>query len=225
MFKNEKLDDWCYDHLPKKLYYFPRRIYDKLWDFKYVLQRIFRSNHLADVDIFNLNSYLANKILNGLYAFKKMNKRGYPACFSEYSEHCGYTKEEYEKAKEKGEVIGGEEKKWEEYIDEMIYAFEYVKADSNYKFEKKFFEKYNCNWHEEKPENLCIHKWYFNPEQEVYMIVSDGDEIPGEPWVFDDSKKHFNYEFYYDMELHKKCGERAQKGLELFGKYFWNLWD
>jgi hypothetical protein len=36
---------------------------------------------------------------------------------------------------------------------------------------------------------------------------------------------NLDYLHYYDSELVKKAADRAQKGFELFGKYFTGLWD
>lgn len=36
---------------------------------------------------------------------------------------------------------------------------------------------------------------------------------------------HLDYRHYYDSEIVEKAAERAQKGFELFGKYFTYLWN
>lgn len=94
-------------------------------------------------------------------------------------------------------------KRWDEILDKMIWSFEQlVKSD------------YDSQYHHGKPnwDWIKTDEKFFNPMtnklEETYQIV---DKNPKEHW--------------YDHEGHMLHEDRIQEGLELFGKYFRNLWD
>jgi hypothetical protein len=94
-------------------------------------------------------------------------------------------------------------KRWDEILDKMIWAFKQL-ADDNYS-EKYHHGKGEYDWVESD-------KMYPNPitgkMEKTFQMV---DKNPEEHW--------------YDHEGHMLHEERIQEGLELFGKYYRNLWD
>lgn len=90
---------------------------------------------------------------------------------------------------------------WEEIIDKMIWSFQQIVDDS---YDSKYHHGHmKMGW---KPIEIT------NPStgkvKKAYEMV---DENPGEHW--------------YDHVGHQLHEERIQEGLELFGKYYRNLWD
>jgi hypothetical protein len=92
-------------------------------------------------------------------------------------------------------------KKWEEILDKMIWSFQQLVDDS---YDSKYHHGHmKLGW---KPIEIT------NPVtgvvENMYEMV---DENPGEHW--------------YDHVGHELHEDRIQEGLELFGKYYRNLWD
>jgi len=136
---------------------------------KRLIQKIFRKYHCSDFDLWSLDYHLAKIILPKLKAYRNKSRGGYPGIFVEWNNNCGFDKNEYDDARARGTIMGGGEKRWDEYLDEMIFAFEYIIVDDgcNTVLEKKFKEKYG-DWNDEIPENkidstLCG-GFYYNKE-------------------------------------------------------------
>jgi len=192
----DKIDNWCFNHIPGFIYRIPFRIKDFYYYLIHLKQRLFRLNHTSDRDLWNLYNHLGNIILPKLKAFIKMKKESFPAIYSEYDEHSGYeSKEQYDKYVKSGEMIGGGFEVWKADLNEMLFAFEYIKYNDLYnKKTKAFYKRWNLeDPHEEKEENKT-----------AGLLGS---------------------ELYYNVKLDSKYQERATKGFELFGKRFQNLWD
>lgn len=225
----KRVSNWCVDYVP----YLPYRIASEMISYfremKWMMQRLLRSHHCSDRDLWSLSDRLSIFILPKLKAFRRSNLHGYPIDFCEYEEPGPWpSREEYEKDKAAGKVKGGEMEGWLSAIDEMIFAFEAILADEKGgKRQKQFFKKYNCDWHAKKPENKSVHYEYKNTETGAHMMTGRRDTPPGEPWVLLGEKESlFGYRpYYYDYDLHAKIMKRAQNGLKLFGEYLTGLWD
>lgn len=94
-------------------------------------------------------------------------------------------------------------KRWDKILDKMIWAFQQLAVDD---YDRKYHHgKAVYDW-------LKTDKLYPNPvtgkPEPTYEMV---DKNPDEHW--------------YDHVGHKLHEERIQEGLELFGKYYRNLWD
>jgi hypothetical protein len=204
---NIKLADTFFDSL-KKMVSIPERVGQFFRNIKWSFQKIYRRNHASDCDLWGLDYHLAEVIYPKLKAFRNINLHGHP---------CDFSDEDKENGVPAGEVGGGLEK-WKETIDEMLFAFEFMFVDSDDKHYKKIIKEFKNkwgDWHEEKPENKQEMKWFQCKDKENRDFIStEGEGEPVSQW-----------DFYYDSKLHQQLAERAQKGLELFGKYFWNLWD
>lgn len=223
----EKISDWALEYVPGPIYRIPSRIVGFFRAIKWSFQKLVRLSHASDCDLWNLSDHLVDIILPKLKAFKEMPRLGFPGIFSDFDkEHAGpwANKEEYDKDVANGDIVGGGEEAWEKVIDEMIFAFEYIKADNHTKYYKKFVEKYGCDWFEKKPENRIVKLWYTNPETGCAMMIGEDGKKPDAPWILNENS-FFSKPFYYNSSLHMEASSRAQKGFELFGKHFMGLWD
>jgi hypothetical protein len=205
-----------------------RRIKDMYCSVKYLIQRIFRPNHLSDVDLWNLDSTMAKWIYPRLKAFIERKRYGYASIFSEYNENEWESKEQYDKAIKEGKHLGGGAEAWEKVLQEMIFAFEwkvYYECCEDEKQRDKFCKKWNIkNPHKKKLENKHIYYEYKSLEPEFARCTSDDSELDKkepEKYLFLRRCVHY-YDSKYDVEVIEK---RARKGFELFGKYFLDLWD
>jgi len=89
-------------------------------------------------------------------------------------------------------------KRWDWVLDEMIFAFEHTQDDSwedNYRTGESDWKSEPCEWDE-------------NGKVKMYKMI-DGP----------------NHTYKYDYEGAKLVHDRIQRGFELFGKYYQNLWD
>lgn len=95
--------------------------------------------------------------------------------------------------------------RWNEVLDKIIWSFRQIAFDD-------FDEKYHHGEpnYDFVPDDTL--KPFVNPltgkTEQLYTMV---DTNPGEHW--------------YDSVGHRLHEERIQEGLDLFGKYFRNLWD
>ena len=93
--------------------------------------------------------------------------------------------------------------RWDEILDKMIWSFQQIAEDT---YENKYHHG------EAKYDWVKTDKQFHNPltgkMEDTFQMV---DKNPDEHW--------------YDHVGHRLHQERIQEGLELFGKYFQNLWD
>ena len=212
----DKISMFCHKikHWAKDLYY----------ELKWFIQKISRPKHFcSDYDLWGLYGHLAKVISPKLVAFRKYPLHGNPRTFCEYEEDSVWkSKEKYDKAKEKGDVLGGGSEGWLKTIDEMIFAFEFILVDDddNKRLTKKFYKKYG-NWFEEIPENKKETRWYKSKKDDCCMMTGDADkDVDKNEWEYKDTDF-----YYYNNKLYDELNIRCQKGLELFGRFFRNLWD
>lgn len=214
----EKLDDWALEHVPGIIYRIPRRVGDFFRGIKYTYQKIVRKHSTSDIELWNLHSHLAKIILPKLRAFRDMDHAGYPAQFAEYSENEWKDKSEYDKFVEEGKIVGGAGEKWIEYLNEMIFGLDYLLHEHD--------DDFYTRWEIENPsdkveKNHSYHYWYRDSEGHSVMTgYLSKEEREKEGYTFERRA-----ETYYNVQLAHEYGERAQKGLQLFGEYFFNLWD
>ncbi|MDR2081282.1 MAG: hypothetical protein LBP54_05290 [Campylobacteraceae bacterium] len=110
----------------------------------------------------------------------------------------------------------------------MLYAFEwkiYYEDYKNIKQRDNFCKKWGMkNPHEKRLENKKVDYVYKMIDPYFVECISDDSEMDKkEPkrYQFLYRRIHY-YNAKYDIHIINK---RAQKGFELFGKYFLNLWD
>ena len=159
---------------------------------------------IESFDTWNLDSTLALIILPALIQLKE-TKHGIP---NEFGRLAGQTEYDgqfsfdfYEETHNEAFEIAC--KKWDEVLDKMIWSFQQIAL-----------EDYDEQYHHGKAE----YGWektgttYANPitgkQEETHKLV---DLNPNEHW--------------YDHVGHRLHEDRIQEGLDLFGKYYRNLWD
>ena len=174
-----------------------------LRELHFFLQRVFRKHHTSDKQLWNLDKHLAKYIARKLTAFVESKPQGYP---SNLEGRGGYDE-------------------WINIIKEMIFAFEFFSLDGDEKDSdlRKFYKKYNIeDVHAENEKNK--HVLYIVEKNtgsiHIYYTADDIKNIEDDNIV---SKEKIVY--YNNDALEKELYKRAQKGLELFCKYYNSLWD
>lgn len=235
--KIEDFGDFVFKYFRPFYHLFKTYIPNFWFWFKSVLQRIFSRNHLANVDIWNASYTLAPRILKTLQAFYDYEKHGYPTYFSEWGyEGCtdkhggmGMTKEEYDEARAKDEFGGGEMEAWQATIREMIFAFEFAMYHDS--FDKKmdeFYKKWDLkNPFRKTPDNLS---WSYSfKSKDGGKMLCDQEDFDKYGSVEAFEKEGYTFlsksRSYHDFDALKEYDKRAEKGMRLFSKFYWNLWD
>jgi len=93
--------------------------------------------------------------------------------------------------------------RWNDILDKMIWSFEQLLKDD-----------YDSAYHHGKTD------WDWIESDKPFPNPITGKMEPTYQMVDKDPESH-----WYDSEGHQLHEERIQEGLELFGKYFRNLWD
>jgi hypothetical protein len=158
---------------------------------------------IDNYDTWNLDHTLALIIYPALLQLKA-TKQGVPSEFTEVGGEDHSIQDSFDFYQESHDDAWKEGlERWDEILDKMIWSFEQlIKGD------------YDEQYHHGEAEYDWIKsdKTYPNPVtgkiEPTYQMV---DKNPNEHW--------------YDSVGHTKHEERIQEGLELFGKYFRNLWD
>ena len=154
-------------------------------------------------DTWNMASTLALIIYPMLLKLKE-EKQGVPSEFAEAGGENYIDQKSFDFYEETYNQAFDEKcKQWDECLDKMIWSFEQLMCDD---WEQQYHHgKHETEWIESD-------KLYQNPTtgkmERCYQMV---DKNPGGHW--------------YDAEGHRLHQDRIQEGLELFGKYFQNLWD
>lgn len=159
--------------------------------------------HIDHYDTWNMDHTLAMIIYPMLLQLKS-TKHGVPHDFSEVGGENYDQQESFDFYKEDTDELFNQRcKEWDKVLDKMVWSFQQL-ADGDYD------SKYHHG--EAKFDWVESDKTYPNPitgvMEPTYQMV---DKNPGEHW--------------YDHVGHMKHEERIQEGLDLFGKYFRNLWD
>ena len=154
-------------------------------------------------DTYSLDHTLASIIYPALLQLKA-TKHGVPHEFADVGGEDYLDQDSfdfYKDSQQESFEIGA--KRWDEVLDKMIWSFEQILKDN-----------YDELYHHGKTEYDWIKsdKQFANPltgkMEDTFQMV---DKDPDAHW--------------YDAEGHKLHEARIQEGLELFGKYYQNLWD
>jgi len=155
-------------------------------------------------DTWNMNDTLAHLIYPMLLQLRD-TKHGVPGVLVEDVGGEDYTQQDsfdfYKETHQESWDIAA--RRWDEVLDKMIWSFSQLMDDD---WEAQYFHgKGEYDWVESD------HK-YPNPItgvlESTYQMV---DKNPDDHWIDMEG-----------MDLHRK---RIQEGLDLFGKYYQNLWD
>lgn len=166
------------------------------------------SNRKVDItvhryDTYSLDHTLALIILPALIQLKE-TKHGVPGEFAEVGGEDYSHQDSFDFYKEThSESFEEKCKKWDEILDKMIWSFQQIALED---VDDKYYH------------GVALFDWiktdvkYPNPisgqMEETYQMV---DKNPNDHW--------------YDSVGHRLHEERIREGLELFGKYYRDLWD
>lgn len=161
------------------------------------------SINIENFDTWNLDHTLALIILPALIQLKA-TKHGVPHDFAVVGGEDYEAQDSFDFYKETvNESFDEKNKEWDEVLDKMIWSFQQLAL-----------EDYDEKYHHGKAEYDFVksNKQFANPitgkMEDTFQMV---DKNPKEHW--------------YDHVGHKLHDDRIQEGLELFGKYYRNLWD
>ena len=154
-------------------------------------------------DTWSLDNTLAYIILPALIQLKQ-HKMGIPGEFGDVGGESHASQLSFEFYIESHDAAFDEGcKRWEEILDKMIWSFQQIALDDY----ENIYHHGTLDFDWEKTEDK-----YPNPitgkMENMYQLV---DKNPEEHW--------------YDVVGNRLHDERIQEGLELFGKYYRNLWD
>jgi hypothetical protein len=171
---------------------------------KYLTKKNRRINVVIDkYDTWGLDHTLALIILPSLIQLKH-TKHGVPGDFAEVGGEDYVSQQSFDFYMETHSWAFDEKvKEWDEILDKMIWSFHEIAKD-------EYVDQYHHG--KAKYEFVKTNTQFPNPTtgkmEDTFEMV---DRNPDEHW--------------YDMVGHRLHEERIQEGLNLFGKYFRNLWD
>lgn len=206
------------------------KIPDFFREIKWAFQRVFRSHHSSDRDIWGLHDHLTPILLGKLKAFRASPLHGHPCTFCDWDPedesgygHIGMTKEDYDKAKAEGHYKGGGFDAWLETIDKMVFAFDFLcyYEDFDEKRRDAMLARYGLEYpHQKKPENRKV-SYAYKTKDGGYM---SSHLPPDDP---DNKDREFLGEevSYYNFDLEREYYKKVQEGLDLFAEYYLSLWD
>jgi hypothetical protein len=154
-------------------------------------------------DTYSLDHTLALIILPALIQLKQ-TMHGVPSDFAEVGGEDYHDQLSFDfYAEDQKEMFAKRCEAWNETLDKMIWSFQQIAL-----------EDYDQQYHhgEAKYDWVKSDKQYPNPisgkMEDTFQMV---DKNPNEHW--------------YDFVGHQEHEKRIQEGLDLFSKYFRNLWD
>jgi hypothetical protein len=184
-----------------------------------LFQRIFRWNHIPDCDLWEASGTMAKRLLPVLYAFKKMERNGFPSSYSEYSENSGWkSQDEYNKALENGDIKGGGEEAWENDINHIIHSLEYLAWEgNNKKITRWYIDNFGMDPYSEDIRNK--YKYYTYKKGNYHGMTFHN---PPEKENITDLQEH---ETYGNHELLEYIDNYVSSGLEKLGTLWRAFWD
>jgi hypothetical protein len=154
-------------------------------------------------DTYSMDHSLAYIILPMLLQLKT-EKMGVPAEFADVGGEDYADQQSFDFYKEtSNECFDISCKRWDDILDKMIWSFQQIVLDN---WESKYHHgKSDYDWVQTDTQ---VHNPITGKMEDTFQMV---DKNPEGHWTD-----------YNGMRLHQ---ERIQEGLELFGKYYQNLWD
>jgi len=188
-------------------------------------QKLYRLDHIADIDVWGINSYFITKMYPLVKKFIRYKRHGHP-CLEEF--YQGEDQDKWDSA--------GAEKRWEEILQEILFAFEFYYQDEFYdktakRLQKKLKKLYG-DWEEKKLKYASI--WTSANFKEIEglsikNVIVNYDELTNNDKLILEKEHGKNWlektANYHNHKLHGELHDRAQKGMELFGKYIMGMWD
>lgn len=157
---------------------------------------------ISPEDTWGLDFTLALVILPALIQLRQ-TKNGVPNDFAEVGGEDWSSQESFDFYKETyDESFNHQVEEWDTVMDKMIWSFQQIAI-----------ENYDSKYHHGK------HDVDWVPSGTMFNPVTGKNEACAE-MVDKDPNGH-----WYDYEGHQEHERRIQEGIDLFAKYFRNLWD
>ncbi len=155
-------------------------------------------------DTWGLDHTLALIILPCLVQLKD-TKHGVPAEFADVGGEDWHDQQCFDFYKDThNETFDLGCERWDDMLDKMIWSFSQIAFDA---YDKKYHHG-DSNYDFIEDDTTSFLNPVTGKKEKLFKLV---DLNPGEHW--------------YDSVGHRLHEERIQEGLDLFGKYFRNLWD
>jgi len=219
---DENGDSYVKPHFKLFLYNCYRGIksWGPIFSLRMKTQRLFTG--ISDDMLWNLDYPIAKYCLKLVKAYKKMERHGYPGCFSEYSENEWKSREEYDEAIANGRMIGGGPEAWEKILDTIIMAFEFITFEYKDKPEKWYLKYFGMNPYEKGYECNAHARYEYkelnNKPNYGCTMSSNKPDLEKVEWC--------TYEkSYHNLELVMYAEHCVDYGCQLFGDFFRCLWD
>ena len=154
-------------------------------------------------DTYSMDNTLAHIILPLLLQLRE-TKHGVPHEFADVGGEDHGQQDSFDFYKEThNEAFDSGVKRWEECLDKMIWSFQQL-VEGNYS-DKYHHGKIEVEW---KPTGKKVNNPMTGKMEDTFQMI---DKNPTEHW--------------YDLDGELLHDERIQEGLDLFGRYYRNLWD
>lgn len=167
-----------------------------------------KGNRKIDIKIDNYDTWSMDHtlamIIYPMLLQLKATKHGVPHDFSEVGGEDYEQQDSFDFYKEDVDKLFDQRcKEWDKVLDKMIWSFQQI-ADGDY----------DSKYHHGEP------KYDWKETDHLYPNPITGVMEPTYQMVDKNPTEH-----WYDHVGHKLHEDRIQEGLELFGKYYRNLWD
>lgn len=156
--------------------------------------------HIDKYDSWNAGHTMAYIILPILIQLRDTSN-SIPSSFAD--DGIGSSQETFEFYKDDKQAFEKSVENWNETLNKMIWSFQQLVHDDYDQLYHHGHAKFE--W---KELDETVYNPMTNKHEKTYEMI---DTNPNDHW--------------YDVQGHKLHEERIQEGLELFGKYFTNLWD
>ena len=193
---------------------------------KYIYQKLFAKYHVANEDIWSLDSTITTFAWPLITRFVEEQRVGNPIFDEKDLESLSI-----ELACEKNAEIV-----WNNILKEIKFAFDYNHYNNigeeafikitGYDFYKKYYNEEVYDKKESNKHTLYHYYTHSNNHNEHLSRWSSSNERLDDKVLKEKETKLYAIEYYYrNFVLEKIAYARAQHGFELFGKFYMNLWD
>jgi len=163
---------------------------------KWLFQRIFRKNHLSDLDTWNCGFDIARDSLKKIKAFRAMNRHGHPGTLNSMEE-------------------------WDKILDEIILKLDlWIRLSDGDDYEAMCIEH---GWeypYAKKIENKSV-EYVFRRKDGSCTLSGDLDyDIKNPDYTYCSRQVS-----YSNNKASKELQQKAEKGFLLFTKWLPNMWD
>lgn len=206
-------------------YYVQRKFKDSKFFIRMTWQRLTRRDHVADHDIWGVNSVFIEKMYPYVKAFVKAKWR-----------HGYYVLPKFYRSDDPNDYdTEAAIAEWERVLNEILFAFEFMYQEEFSNKRAKILEaklkRQHGDWEAPIPKNRSLSMFAMSRDNGdgTSTLVGNYEDLTeeekerlekehGKDWVEECA-------FYYDHDLHTKLYSRAMEGMKLFGEYVMAMWD